>query len=64
MPVDHVRRLLFIHIPKTGGTTISTLLGLRKLERSPSLELLFGDFGAVALENLGSISQDPQFLAA
>jgi len=61
MPVDHDRKLLFIHIPKTGGSTILTLLGLWKKERSPSLQTLFGDFGAVDLQHL-TLSQAEQFL--
>ena len=63
MPVDHHRKLLFIHIPKTGGTTISSLLGLRTKDRSASLQTLFGDFGSVALEHL-TLSQTGQFLTA
>ncbi len=61
MPVDHRRRLLFIHIPKTGGTSILTLLGLWKKERSPSLETLFGDFGPADLQHL-TLAQTEQFL--
>jgi hypothetical protein len=32
MPIDMARGVLFVHIPKTGGTTISALLGLRGTE--------------------------------
>src|SRR5580698_2443457 len=61
MPVDHGRKLLFIHIPKTGGTTILTLLGLWKKERSPDFQTLFGDFGPLDLQHL-TLFQAEQFL--
>jgi len=28
MPISHDKRVLFIHVPKTGGTTISKILGI------------------------------------
>jgi hypothetical protein len=61
MPVDHQQKLIFIHVPRTGGTTILTLLGLWKPERSADLQTLFGDLGPLDLQHL-TLAQVRQFL--
>jgi hypothetical protein len=48
-------------VPRTGGTTILTLLGLWKEERSANLQTLFGDLGQLDLQHL-TVSQVRQFL--
>ncbi len=52
MPVDHARRVIFIHVPKTGGTTIEALLGLSGRYRSPDTHRLFGLSGTTELQHL------------
>lgn len=32
MPVDKIRKIVYVHIPKTGGTAIEEALGLKKLQ--------------------------------
>ncbi len=61
MPVDHERRLIFVHIPKTGGTTILNLLGLWQARRAANLHTLFGEFGPFDLQHL-TLPQLRQFL--
>lgn len=61
MPVDHANRLLFVHIPKTGGTSVLTLLGLWAADRAPNFQTLFGDFGELDLQHM-TLRQLRQFL--
>ena len=42
MPVDHRAKLIFVHIPKTAGTSIEQALGLHGDWRYENRDTLFG----------------------
>ncbi len=53
MPLDRSRGVLFVHVPKTGGTAIETALGLRGDWRREDRERLFGRIDSPDLRALG-----------
>jgi hypothetical protein len=44
MPIDKSRKLLFIHIPKTGGTTVEKILGLYEPWPAVRMDILRGPY--------------------
>ena len=42
MPIDRARKLLFVHIPKTAGTSVEELLGLRGPWQKENISTCFG----------------------
>ena len=42
MPIDRARKLLFVHIPKTAGTSVEELLGLRGPWQKENINTCFG----------------------
>lgn len=58
MPIFHKHKIVFIHIPKTAGSTINTALGIEELfksDRPLSLydnDILYGIRGTIELDHL------------
>ena len=59
MPIDHQHRLIFIHIPKTAGTSVEELLGLRG---SWQVENLTSYFGLIQTERMKAFEFGSHFL--
>jgi hypothetical protein len=62
MPIDRARGVLFVHVPKTGGTAIETALGLRGDWRAEDRATLFGMVVSPDLLGLGLVSAFLQHL--
>ena len=53
MPVSKTDRLLFVHIPKTGGTSVEECLGMRGSWQHENLDTCFGLIQSVSLLRRG-----------
>ena len=64
MPVSHELRCVFVHVPKTGGTSIEYALGLRGPSRREDRQALYGRIESDELKQRGFVSGYLQHLTA
>ena len=62
MPIDRARKLLFVHIPKTAGTSVEDLLGLRGPWQQENINTCFGLIQSLTLLEKGFTSHFLQHL--
>ena len=62
MPIDRARKLLFVHIPKTAGTSVEELLGLRGPWQNENINTCFGLIQSLSLLEEGFRSNFLQHL--
>jgi hypothetical protein len=64
VPVSHELRCVFVHVPKTGGTSIECALGLRGRSRREDRRALYGRIESDVLKQRGFVSGYLQHLTA
>ena len=62
MPIDRARKLLFVHIPKTAGTSVEEFLGLRGPWQNEDINTCFGLIQSLSLLEEGFRSNFLQHL--
>jgi hypothetical protein len=64
MPVSHQLGCIFVHIPRTGGTSIETALGVSSDARVENTSLMFGRIASPALKSRALSTDFLQHLTA
>ena len=54
MPISHEHRCFFIHIPKTGGTSVENALGMYFRSNRENVDRLFGAIRSSELKQLAA----------